>query len=157
MSGARGGQGGPDAVAPAGPGAGASQRNGIGPSRESRVPARPRETLEAFFDAENGRDWEAYAGFLHPDVEWTVAGRTVAGREDYVRAMRAAYAGSDARFRVHQSIESADGRVVATLLVNSEGRRSLDVFELSGGVVVREWEFLLGAGPDWDGEAVPAA
>ena len=149
MSGAGGGQGGPDAVAPAGPDA--------GPSGESRVPARPRETLEAFFEAENGRDWEVYAGFLHPDVEWTVGGRTVAGREDYVRAVRAAYAGSDARFRVHQSIESADGRVVATLLVDSEGRRSLDVFELSGGVVVREWEFLLGAGPDWDGEAVPAA
>ena len=60
MSGAGGGQGGPDAVAPAGPDA--------GPSGESRVPARPRETLEAFFEAENGRDWEAYAGFLHPDV-----------------------------------------------------------------------------------------
>lgn len=156
MSGAGDGQG-DGAVAPAGPDAGASQRNGIGPSRESRAPARPRETLEAFFEAENGRDWEVYAGFLHPDVEWTVGGRTITGREDYVRAMRAAYAGSDVRFRVHQSIESADGRVVATLLVDSEGRRSLDVFELSGGVVVREWEFLLGAGPDWDGEAVPAA
>lgn len=156
MSGAGAGQG-DGAVAPAGPDAGASQHNGAGPSRESRAPARPRETLEAFFEAENGRDWEVYAGFLHPDVEWTVGGRTITGREDYVRAMRAAYAGSDARFRAHQSIESADGRVVATLLVNSEGRRSLDVFELSGGVVVREWEFLLGAGPDWDGEAVPAA
>lgn len=156
MSGAGAGQG-DGAVAPVGPGAGPSGRNGVEPSRESRAPARPRETLEAFFEAENGRDWEVYAGFLHPDVEWTVGGRTITGREDYVRAMRAAYAGSDVRFRVHQSIESADGRVVATLLVNSEGRRSLDVFELSGGVVVREWEFLLGAGPDWDGEAVPAA
>ena len=118
---------------------------------------RPRQALEAFFEAENRRDWEAYAGLLHPDVEWTVGGRMITGREDYVRAMRAAYVGSDARFRVHQLIESADGRVVATLLVDSEGRRSLDVFELSGGVVVREWEFLLAPGPDWDGEAVPAA
>lgn len=131
---------------------------GAGPSRESRSPApvRPRQALEAFFEAENRRDWEAYAGLLHPDVEWTLGGRTITGREDYVRAMKAAYAGSDARFRVHQLIESADGRVVATLLVDSEGRRSLDVFEFSGGVIVREWEFLLGAGPGWDGEAVPA-
>lgn len=155
MSGAGAGQG-DGAVAPAGPDAGASQHNGAGPSRESRAPARPRETLEAFFEAENDRDWEAYAGFLHPDVAWTVGGRTVTGREDYVRAMRASYAGSDARFRVHQLIESADGRVVATLLVDSEGRRSLDVFEFSGGVIVREWEFLLGAGPGWDGGTVPA-
>lgn len=155
MSGAGAGQG-DGAVAPAGPDAGASQHNGAGPSRESRAPARPRETLEAFFEAENDRDWEAYAGFLHLDVEWTVGGRTITGREDYVRAMRAAYAGSDARFRVHQLIESADGRVVATLLVDSEGRRSLDVFEFSGGVIVREWEFLLGAGPGWDGGTVPA-
>mgnify|MGYP000887381498 FL=1 len=67
MSGAGAGQG-DGAVAPAGPDAGASQHNGAGPSRESRAPARPRETLEAFFEAENDRDWEAYAGFLHPDV-----------------------------------------------------------------------------------------
>ena len=130
MSGAGAGLGGPLAVARAAPGAGASQHNGAGPSRESRVPARPRETLEAFFDAENGRDWEAYAGFLHPDVEWTVAGRTVTGREDYVRAMRAAYAGSDARFRVHQSIGSGRARVG----VPARSRAGLGRRGRSGGV-----------------------
>lgn len=72
----------------------------------SGVGASPRQVLEAFFEAENKRDWEAYERFLHPEVEWrvtgrTVTGRTVAGRADYLRAMRAAYAGSDSRFRLH--------------------------------------------------------
>ncbi len=33
-----------------------------------RVPA----IVQAFFAAENERDWDSYARFLHPDVEWTV-------------------------------------------------------------------------------------
>lgn len=111
--------------------------------------ASPRQVLEAFFEAENKRDWEAYERFLHPEVEWRVAGRTVAGRADYLRAMRAAYAGSDSCFRLHQVIESADGRVVATLLIDSRGNRSLDVFEIVEGLIRREWEFLLGPGPGW--------
>lgn len=112
-----------------------------------------RSILEDFFDAENRRDWEAYAGCLDPQVEWTVGGRTVRGRDAYVAAIRAAYERAGAvSFRLHQVLESEDKRVVATLLVDSTGARSLDVFELADGLVRREWEFELGPGPDWNGK-----
>lgn len=39
--------------------------------------------------------------------------------------------------------------MVATLLIDSRGNRSLDVFEVVEGLIRREWEFLLGPGPGW--------
>lgn len=110
--------------------------------------------LEAFFAAENQRDWERYVEFLHPDVEWVIDGRAVQGRGDHLDAIAAAYAGSDAQFRLHRIIESSDHNRVATLLVDSEENRSLDVFEFEDGLIRREWEFLLGPGGDWNGDVV---
>lgn len=117
----------------------------------------PLETLEAFFDAENHRDWETFAAFLHPDVEWAINGRLVRGRRAYVAALRDFYRGSEARFRLHQFLDSADGTTVATLLVNSAGERSLEVFEVIEGLIRREWEFDLGPGTDWNGSNLPPA
>ena len=49
-------------------------------------------------------------------------------------------------------LESEDGRRIATLLVDTDGRRSLDIFEFEDGLIRREWEYLLGRGADWNGE-----
>ena len=69
------------------------------------------ETLARFFQAENDRDWEAYRTFLHEDVVWHLHGeedRTIRGVEEYLRAIRDAYAGSGARFRVEETRRPAE-------------------------------------------------
>jgi len=74
-----------------------------------------REVLSALFDAENRRDWDRYVEFLHADVEWTVGGRVLRGREDYVRAIQLAYAGSGVQFwlnlQTRYDLEVAQERV----------------------------------------------
>ena len=104
--------------------------------------------LERFFAAENARDWAAYASFLHPGVEWALvdggAERRIVGREDYLAAIAAAYEGADTTFScLDMTVDRERGRV-ATLLINDDGERSLDVFDVEGGLIRREWEFLLG-------------
>ncbi|WP_371177161.1 nuclear transport factor 2 family protein [Buchananella felis] len=111
-----------------------------------------RDALAQFFAAENRRDWNRYAAFLHPEVEWRLGGDIIQGREAYLRRIQAAYAGSSATFRAHQLLPSADGQTVAALLIDSDGNRSLDIFEFEDGLIRREWEFLLGPGPDWTGQ-----
>ena len=51
-------------------------------------------------------------------------------------------------------LESEDGRRIATLLVDADGRRSLDIFEFEDGLIRREWEYLLGCGADWNGRSL---
>lgn len=116
--------------------------------------SEPRDVLHQFFAAENRRDWGRYVEFLHPDVEWVCDGRVVRGRVAYLDAITAVYADSETRFRVHQILSSGDASLVATLLVDSEGSRSLDVFQFEDGVIRREWEYLLGPGADWTGTVV---
>ena len=104
--------------------------------------------LERFFAAENARDWAAYASLLHPGVEWTLvddgAERRIVGREDYLAAIAAAYDGTGTVFScLDMTVDRGRCRVV-TLLVNDDGERSLDVFDVEGGLIRREWEFLLG-------------
>ena len=41
------------------------------------------------------------------------------------------------------TVDRGRGRVVA-LLVDDDGERCLDVFDVEGGLIRREWEFLLG-------------
>ena len=108
-----------------------------------------RDLMDDFFRAENARDWEAYAQFLADDVEWVVISpgrtKTITGKAAYLAAIQAAYAAEDVTFAVLR-IESDDsGRLVATLLQSESGDLSLDVFDWSDGLIVREWEFLLGA------------
>ncbi|BDA63829.1 nuclear transport factor 2 family protein [Actinomyces capricornis] len=119
--------------------------------------AAPLEILEALFEAENARDWEALAACLHPEVEWRIGTQVVRGPQAYVDRLRQFYAGakdSASRFRLHQAIASEDEATVVVLLVSGAGDRSLEVFEVTGGLVRREWEFELGAGTDWNGAAL---
>ena len=113
-----------------------------------------RRKLAEFFDAENRRDWDSYREFLHPQVEWVLEGDVIKGREHYCETIVAAYAQSASRFRMHQMLEAEDRRRIATLLVDTDGRRSLDVFEFEDGLIRREWEYLLGRGADWNGESL---
>lgn len=120
--------------------------------RERVAPVMPpsvAEVIEAFFDAENVRDWPRYAAHLHPAVEWTVfdgsAGRTVAGRSAYVEAMKHAYEGAATQFRCIQALVDESRGRVATWLIDDEGNRSLDVFDLQDGLIKKEWEYLFGA------------
>ena len=55
---------------------------------------------------------------------------------------------------MHQMLESEDRRRIATLLVDTDGRRSLDIFEFEDGLIRREWEYLLGRGADWNGRSL---
>lgn len=104
--------------------------------------------LERFFAAENARDWATYASFLHPGVEWVLvddgAERRIVGREEYLAAIVAAYDGTGAVFScLDMTVDRGRGRVV-TLLVDDDGERCLDVFDVEDGLIRREWEFLLG-------------
>ncbi|MEX3566654.1 polyketide cyclase [Micrococcus endophyticus] len=68
----------------------------------------------------------------------------VRGIDRCVEAMQAAYGDDDVRFRCERSHVSESGSLVAALLVDDAGRRSLDVFEFKDGLVWKEHEFLLG-------------
>jgi len=113
-----------------------------------------RRKLAEFFDAENRRDWDNYREFLHPQVEWVLEEDVIKGRERYCETIVAAYAQSASRFRTHQVLEAGGRRRIATLLVDTDGRRSLDIFEFEDGLIRREWEFLLGRGADWNGRSL---
>lgn len=47
-------------------------------------------TVGRFLVAENGRDWERWASFVHPEVRYHVVGSVaeVRGKENYVRRMQ---------------------------------------------------------------------
>lgn len=107
-------------------------------------------SLERFFAAENARDWQRYATFLHPDVTWTLVDgeveRRIVGREEYLTVIRRAYAGESTTFRcVDMRVDEERSRIAA-LLISDTGERSLEVFDFDNGLIRREWEFLLGAG-----------
>ena len=104
------------------------------------------ELLSAFFEAENNRDWTVYRSFLSPDVVWELHGeetRIIRGVDEYLSVMMAAYADSDATFVCEALYPSGDGRRVVSVLRNHRGERSCDIFEISGGLIVTEYEFLL--------------
>lgn len=104
--------------------------------------------MASFLAAENARDWNAYAAFLHPQVEWTLIDggreRKIVGKEQYLRAIKSAYANSATTFRCIEAMSDRGRQLVATMLANDDGERSLDVFVIEDGHIRREWEFLLG-------------
>ena len=106
------------------------------------------QLLERFFAAENARDWQAYERFLHPEVDWLLARaggeRRIHGAQAYLAAIRAAYAGTSTRFRCLSMMVAPEHGRVSTLLVDDNGERSLDVFDIDHGLIVREWEFPMG-------------
>lgn len=105
------------------------------------------DALARFFEAENRRDWDLYAQFLHPEVVWELHGekvRVIRGIEEYIKVIKAAYVDSSVQFTCEHMELSADGKRIVTYLVNGLGERSVDIFEFEDGRIVREFEFLLG-------------
>lgn len=104
--------------------------------------------MARFFAAENARDWNAYAAFLHPRVEWTLIDgnrqHKIVGKGQYLQAIKSAYAKSATTFRCVEAMSDSGRQLIATTLVNDDGERSLDVFVIEDGLIRHEWEFLLG-------------
>lgn len=105
-----------------------------------------KDILEAFFKAENERDWEVYQQFLHKEIVWQLFDnetRSICGIQDYILAMQKAYENSDVRFRCQDMQVSADGSRVVAYLINDIGARSLDIFDFKDDLIYREYEFIL--------------
>ena len=97
--------------------------------------------VAAFLDAENGRDWDAWAAALDPDIRYRVVGddAEVRGANAYVAHMRDAYAAiPDWRFRI-TAIHGDD----RTVLVEFDGTGHFT--GLVDGRVVREVPLRLAA------------
>lgn len=100
-----------------------------------------KEILTAFFKAENERDRELYQQFLHPEISWQLYDKEekkIIGIEKYMQVIKNAYADTDARFSCIDMQISADGNRIITLLVNTFGVRSLDIFDFKDGAIYRE-------------------
>jgi len=105
-----------------------------------------KDTLKAFFKAENERDWEVYRHFLHEEIVWQLfdkEARNICGIQDYMQTIQKAYERSDVRFRCQDMQVSHDGNRIAACLVNDYGARSLDIFDFKDGLIYREYEFIL--------------
>lgn len=106
-----------------------------------------KEALMAFFEAENRRDWAANRSFLSPNVVWELYSKqmkTIQGIDDYINAIAKAYEGSDLTFVCETLHQSGDGARIVTILRNNLGERSCDIFEFADGMIVKEYEFILG-------------
>ena len=105
-----------------------------------------RDVLDAFFKAENERDWELYQQFLHSEISWQLFGKEekrIVGIENYMQVIKNAYANSDAQFSCSDMQISGDGNRIAAYLINDSGVRSLDIFDFKNGMIYREYEFIL--------------
>ena len=105
------------------------------------------ELLSRFFAAENSRDWVAYRGYLHPEVMWFLhtedTHMPVAGREEYMDRILSGYKDSDATFTCERMEVSSSGNRVVAFLSNSNGSRSVDIFDFEDGLIRWEYEYLL--------------
>lgn len=105
-----------------------------------------KDTLEAFFKAENERDWEVYRQFLHAEIVWKLFDkeeRIISGIQSYMQTMQKAYENSDVRFSCQDMQASNDGNRIVAYLINDFGVRSLDIFDFKDGLIYREYEFIL--------------
>ncbi|MDO4229454.1 MAG: nuclear transport factor 2 family protein [Capnocytophaga sp.] len=104
------------------------------------------EILEAFFKAENNRDWESYRRFLHHEIVWTLFGKkekTILGIENYMQTIQKAYENSDIRFVCQDLQVSNDGNRIVAVLINDLKIRSIDIFDFKDNLIYREYEFFL--------------
>ena len=70
--------------------------------------------------------------------------QVIAAVDQHTGSIAAAYDGTGTTFScLDMTVDRGRGRVVA-LLVDDDGERCLDVFDVEGGLIRREWEFLLG-------------
>lgn len=92
---------------------------------------------------ENARDFDALEALVHPDVEWRSwpDGDHAEGRADFMRRFRAQYVDREARAEVTAIGADPGGeRVLVEFVI--EGKRSVCVFEIHDGLLLREREYL---------------
>ena len=93
-----------------------------------------------FLEAENERDWQNYEKFLSDNVQWTffsIEGtRIVKGKENYVDTMKKIYENVTSTFDII-SILSDDELGIVMAELKMDNRRSVDVFELQNGLILR--------------------
>lgn len=105
--------------------------------------------LEKFFAAENSRDWATFRGCLHPQVMWFLHTETthmpVAGREEYMDRILSGYqsAAPDKGFTCESMMSSKSGNRIVATIRNSDGGRSVDVFDFEDGLIRWEYEYLM--------------
>jgi len=114
------------------------------PDSPEASPGSVRELLLRFFQAENERDWDTYGACLALDVEWVCYGApersVVRGREAYLAAMQRAYTGWKSTFDIDRLVvDEEQGLAYAELVI--DGRRSVDAFEVTDGLIAREREY----------------
>lgn len=105
-----------------------------------------REILEAFFKAENKRDWEVYRQFLHTDIVWILFNKEekiIKGIEKYMQVIQHAYEDTDIQFSCQNMLISEDGNRIVASLMNDFGVCSLDIFDFKDHLIYREYEFIL--------------
>lgn len=90
------------------------------------------------------RDWQNYEKFLSDNVQWTffsIEGtRIVKGKENYVDTMKKIYENVTSTFDII-SILSDDELGIVMAELKMDNRRSVDVFELQNGLILREREY----------------
>lgn len=97
-----------------------------------------------FFQSENQRDWENYERFLSDEVQWiifsTEGNRIVKGKQDYLKTIQRIYENLSSTFQILTILSNEElGIVMAEL--EMEDRRSVDVFEIKDGLIIREREY----------------
>ena len=61
-----------------------------------------------------------------------------------MNTIKSAYKGNSNTFEIESIVSSKDSSRIVSVLVNNSGERSCDIFEFDNGVIVREYEFILG-------------
>ena len=105
------------------------------------------QILNLFFEAENERDWISYKKFLSPHIVWELHSERILkieGIENYLNTIKSAYKGNSNTFEIESIVSSKDSSRIVSVLVNNSGERSCDIFEFDNGVIVREYEFIVG-------------
>ena len=97
-----------------------------------------------FLEAENERCWQNYEKFLSENVQWTFFStegtRIVKGKKNYVETMKKIYEKVSSTFDII-SILSDDELGIVMAELEMDNRRSVDVFELQNGLILREREY----------------
>lgn len=105
--------------------------------------ARLVATVVGFYECENARDWAGVGSRISDDIESRSypGGERTIGKGPYLTAMASMYHGRDETFDVTSISADAETSTVHAELVIG-GKRSVNVFELRDGLIVREREYL---------------
>lgn len=106
------------------------------------------ERLAKFFEAENKRDWDTYASFLHPDVMWFMHSEDthmpVAGKDEYMERIKEGYANvTEGSFVCETMHVSKSGNRIVAHLKSSLGNRTVSIFDFENGQIRWEHEYTL--------------